>query len=276
MNHCFDIEIAQKYGVNAAILLNNLAHWILHNKANDINFYDGYYWTYNSRKAYAELFPYMSERQIQTAFQKLIDDGLVITGKYNEKGYDHTIWYALTDKAWDVLNVNVEDAKTAENWDEIDDVAKMSNRYSKNVKSNMQKCQIDIAEMSNRYSENVKPIPNNKPNIKPDKKPDKHKGQSASRFVPPTVDDVRQYCTERGNSIDPEAFVDYYTSNGWKVGKASMKDWKAAVRTWEKKESYHKPEQPEQPKPCLDKDSPDYEFWFDPEWIAKHIGVLEG
>ena len=58
----------------------------------------------------------------------------------------------------------------------------------------------------------------------------------SKRFVPPTVDDVREYCLERGNSVDPQRFVDYYTSNGWMVGKNKMKDWKAAVRTWEQKD----------------------------------------
>ena len=53
------------------------------------------------------------------------------------------------------------------------------------------------------------------------------------RFVPPTVDQVKEYCLERGNTVDPQRFVDYYQSNGWKVGKNPMKDWKAAVRTWE-------------------------------------------
>lgn len=57
-----------------------------------------------------------------------------------------------------------------------------------------------------------------------------------SRFVPPTVDEVRTYCTEKGYVLDADRFVDYYTSNGWKVGKNPMKDWKAAVRTWNGKE----------------------------------------
>ena len=61
-----------------------------------------------------------------------------------------------------------------------------------------------------------------------------------TRFIPPTVDEVRDYCDERGNDVDPQRFVDYYTANGWKVGKNSMKDWKAAVRTWEHN-SYGKP-----------------------------------
>ncbi|MBE6984885.1 MAG: hypothetical protein E7434_04605 [Ruminococcaceae bacterium] len=54
-----------------------------------------------------------------------------------------------------------------------------------------------------------------------------------NRFFPPSVDEVREYCKERGNSVDPVRFVDYYTANGWMVGKSKMKDWKAAVRTWE-------------------------------------------
>lgn len=50
----------------------------------------------------------------------------------------------------------------------------------------------------------------------------------------PSLDEVKAYCNERGNRVDPERFIDYYTSNGWKVGKNPMKDWKAAVRTWER------------------------------------------
>ena len=56
----------------------------------------------------------------------------------------------------------------------------------------------------------------------------------ASRFTQPTLEEVQAYCIERGNSVDPQRFVDYYSSNGWKVGKNPMKDWKAAVRTWER------------------------------------------
>ena len=55
------------------------------------------------------------------------------------------------------------------------------------------------------------------------------------RFVPPTVEEVRDYCQKRGNGIDPEAFVDFYTAKGWAIGHGKMKDWRAAVRTWEKR-----------------------------------------
>ncbi|MGN0135890.1 DUF6291 domain-containing protein [Anaerotignum sp.] len=58
-----------------------------------------------------------------------------------------------------------------------------------------------------------------------------------STFTPPTLEEVQAYCQERGNHVDAERFIDYYTSNGWKVGKNSMKDWKAAVRNWEKQDA---------------------------------------
>ena len=57
----------------------------------------------------------------------------------------------------------------------------------------------------------------------------------SKRFVPPTVDEVRAYCQDRQNGIDPQRFIDHYTSNGWMVGRTKMKDWQAAVRTWEQR-----------------------------------------
>jgi hypothetical protein len=55
----------------------------------------------------------------------------------------------------------------------------------------------------------------------------------------PSLEDVRQYCAERGDKIDPETFHDWNTSAGWKVGNKPMKDWKAAIRTWEKRERHN-------------------------------------
>ena len=88
----------------------------------------------------------------------------------------------------------------------------------------------------------VKMSPNNISHNIPDNIPDKKEigGQAPSapekttRFKPPTVEEVAAYCLERGNHVDAQRFVDYYTANGWKVGKNPMKNWKAAVRTWER------------------------------------------
>lgn len=57
---------------------------------------------------------------------------------------------------------------------------------------------------------------------------------SANKFARPTFEEIKKYCSERSNDVDAQKFHDYYESNGWKVGRNSMKDWKASVRTWEK------------------------------------------
>lgn len=140
MEHSFDIDIAKRYGIPAAVLLKNIHFWIEKNRANEQNFYDGYYWTYNSKKAFAELFPYMTSRQIDYALQKLIDDGLIITGNYNKVAYDRTLWYAITKLGYSIL----------------------------------QNCEMETTKMLNGNAENVQPIPNinaventgNKPNKK--------------------------------------------------------------------------------------------------------------
>ena len=60
------------------------------------------------------------------------------------------------------------------------------------------------------------------------------KAKKSKSFIPPTVEEVTDYCIERNNGINPEAFIDFYESKGWVVGKSPMKDWKSAVRTWER------------------------------------------
>lgn len=74
-----------------------------------------------------------------------------------------------------------------------------------------------------------------KNSIDKDSKEESVRGEKAKRFYPPTLDEVKQYCKERKNNIDPMAFIDFYSSKGWMIGKNRMKDWKAAVRTWERK-----------------------------------------
>lgn len=61
--------------------------------------------------------------------------------------------------------------------------------------------------------------------------------EKRQRFSPPTADEVKAYCKERENHVDPQRFVDFYTAKGWRVGNNPMKDWKAAVRTWEQRDN---------------------------------------
>jgi hypothetical protein len=72
-----------------------------------------------------------------------------------------------------------------------------------------------------------------------------------NKFVIPTVEDVQAFCDERGNNIDAQHFVDYYSARGWMLGKNHIKDWKACVRTWERNDSF-KPKQEKQPEKKYD------------------------
>lgn len=98
MIHSFNTNIAKVVGIKEAILLYNIDFWIAKNKANNKHFYKGHYWTYNSSKAFAELFPYLTQKMIENALTKLIKDGYLIKDCFNENKFDRTAWYALTDK----------------------------------------------------------------------------------------------------------------------------------------------------------------------------------
>ena len=98
MEHTFDIKVAEKYGVNAAILYRNFQYWISHNSANKKHLIDGRTWTYNSQRAFEELFPYMTRAHIRGAIKVLIDEGVIVTGRHNKRRNDQTKWYAFKDQ----------------------------------------------------------------------------------------------------------------------------------------------------------------------------------
>lgn len=103
MEHHFNVEVACRYGMLEAVLLNHLEFWLKKNEANERNFYDGRYWTYNSVKALQKLFPYVSEHKIRNALKRLEDDGVIMTGNYNKSSYDRTMWYSISDKGFSIL-----------------------------------------------------------------------------------------------------------------------------------------------------------------------------
>ena len=95
--HSFNTSEAEKHGVDAAIIIYNIRFWLNHNKANRTHINDGYVWTYNSARAFAELFPYWSSNKIQKTLRKLESEGVIITGNYNKAKYDKTKWYSLPE-----------------------------------------------------------------------------------------------------------------------------------------------------------------------------------
>lgn len=78
--------------------------------------------------------------------------------------------------------------------------------------------------------------PNENENVNDNDNENVKEKKRATKFVKPTLEEIRAYCQERNNGVDPERFFDFYESKGWKVGNQGMKDWKAAVRTWEQRD----------------------------------------
>jgi hypothetical protein len=105
MTYQFDIEIAKKYGVDSAVMIQNLAFWIKTNASNGKNFKDGRFWTYNSVKAYEKLFPFWSYKTIRRIIENLLKDGVLIAGNFNENTYDRTNWYSLSDELISILDL---------------------------------------------------------------------------------------------------------------------------------------------------------------------------
>lgn len=87
---------------------------------------------------------------------------------------------------------------------------------------------------NNLKETNLKPNDNENEN---DNDNDKKKNNKKKNFKVPTLEEVEEYCKERSNGINAQSFIDFYDSKGWMIGKNKMKDWKAAIRTWERKRS---------------------------------------
>lgn len=203
MIHAFDREIATEYGLLEAIILNHIYYWVDKNEVNGKHYHDGKYWTYGSAKGFEATFTYATAKQIRTALDHLRAAGILETGCYNEKPWDRTLWYAITPKGKSILHAGKMDSTHGENGD----------------------------------APQGTPIPNNNTNNKTDNK--EYVGvQDAppkkEAFKKPTLEEVQAYCEERHNGVDAERFFNYYESVGWRVGKNPMKDWRAAVRTWER------------------------------------------
>ena len=149
-------------------------------------------------------------------------------------------FFKLTDNGYFHGRINEEITKYHENAEKNRANGKLGGRPKKQqlTENNKPKKTQSVSSGNPTKSENnpnQEPITNNQEpinNINTGEKSPKRKA-----FTPPTLEEVSSYCRERGNSISPERWHDYYSANGWKVGKNQMKDWKAAIRTWENNDS---------------------------------------
>lgn len=143
----FKDDEAEKYGVTAAILLFQIRGFVKWAKKNNRNNYEGRYWTYGSVAAWKSANPFLSEKQIVTAFKYLKEEGVIITGNFNKHKYDRTTWYSILNEGWEDDSHN----------DVLD-------------KSIMPKGQMEETELTNGFAYREEPIPNYSSNYSSNKK----------------------------------------------------------------------------------------------------------
>lgn len=243
MNHSFNVDVAIECGIEEAIILENIFYWTEKNRANNENFHDGRYWTYNSMEAFAELFPYMNRRKIRYAIDQLRDKGFIMTANFNKRSMDKTLWYALTNKSYELLKRNSEP-------------------ITKYIPDG-QNCPIDVTKLSNGNDNIVQAIPYITPNITIEKKDisssldsDISKETKKKRFsgINPSLEEIRAYIREKGYHFSAEEIVKYYTNDGelnvWRdKDEKLVRDWKKCCVTfennWKRKygSSYQPPKQ---------------------------------
>lgn len=103
IDHHFNVDVAIKYGIDEAIVFNHMLFWITHNMANETNYHDKDYWTYNSSNALVTIFPYWSRKKINRIINNMCDEGLLRKGNFNKSTYDRTLWYALGENGKSIV-----------------------------------------------------------------------------------------------------------------------------------------------------------------------------
>lgn len=98
LNHSFSVELAERYGIECAILIQHFQFWIEQNQAMNRNYYDNRTWMYQTQQEIAAIYPYWNRDKVQDLIQKLVDYEVIIKGNYNKKGFDKTTWYAFKNE----------------------------------------------------------------------------------------------------------------------------------------------------------------------------------
>lgn len=201
-DHHFNPNLAKEYGVDVAIFLHNIFHWVEYNEANKINYHEGRYWTFNSISAFCKVHPYWSKRQIERITATCKKEGLLLSGCFNQDQRDRTMWYTLSDSAMRFFS----DAGSTEVADCIS-----------------QNGEMQFTEPCQSFHQTVTALPINKPDNKLEDPPyNPPKGEAPAR--------KRKRSNEPREAPDwkPERFAAFW--DVYPCGKSKQ----AAIRAWDK------------------------------------------
>ena len=135
-------HIALRYGLEEAIFLDSIMYWYRGNRANNRNYQDGRWWTFNSAVAFATLFPYWTAKQVRRIIASCREQGAIIAGCYNEDPRDRTLWYTPTDELMALYGLVEEDMENCPN--EVYAFPKRENVFDQMGKCNKETCKTHV------------------------------------------------------------------------------------------------------------------------------------
>lgn len=216
--HYFDVEVARRCGVNAAILLSDIQYWCERSKGDPAHLREGRVWMWSSWQGFAERHPYLTVRQIRYALGRLIAEEVVLTAQYSDRALDRTIWYSPADSTI------------------------MANALDNSGECIGQQCRIQKTPVANAFDksgvsttihyrntlentlETNRVYVGGNSNVSP---PDVVVRREEETITHPTIDQAREYARAAGLRVDAEAFVRVNEASGWKDTQGRpIQNWK--------------------------------------------------
>ena len=216
--HYFDVDVAQRCGVNAAILLSDIQYWCERSKGDPAHLREGRVWMWSSVRDFRERHPYLTARQIRYALEQLTAAEVVITAQYSDRALDRTIWYSPVD------------------------LTPVSNAFDNSGKCIGQQCQMQMTPVANAFDKSGVPttihyrdtlentIEPNRDNVGGNRyvsPPNVVVRGEEETITHPTIDQAREYARVAGLRVDAEAFVRANEAAGWKDTQGRpIRNWK--------------------------------------------------
>ena len=286
MNHSFNTKVAELYGLEEAILLENIYFWCKKNETNN-KLTQGKPWTYNTVKAFNLQFKYLSPAVITRALKNLVKYKLIEVGEFNTNAYDHTKWYCVTDRTRSFF----EDTNNNSSSDYDKSNYENNNPNYENSKSNMQKSQTNITDINTDDNTDINTDDNtdiDSPGSLPEKepksnsckktpvkqkkeKPPKHKyGEFGNVLL---TDDEYQKLVDKLGKEKADAVIKNYSEikemKGYKYNSDYMALLKWGIRAYEDNNRYGSPSKPNYNRQPFHKG-------FDREALNRKISLLDG
>lgn len=216
--HYFDVDVAKRCGVNAAILLSDIQYWCERSKGDPAHLREGRVWMWSSVRDFRERHPYLTARQIRYALEQLTAAEVVITAQYSDRALDRTIWYSPVD------------------------LTPVANALDNSGKCIGQQCQMQMTPVANAFDKSVVPttihyrdtlentIEPNRDNVGGNRyvsPPNVVVRGEEETIIHPTIDQVREYARAAGLRVDTEAFIRANEATGWKDTQGRpIRNWK--------------------------------------------------